>query len=108
MISILLALIAGGISVGVEIIAMHEFSRFREQPNDIAAAEGAGWMSFVGLCSNVCVSFPLAFTGIYMGATALILHRDRRHVLTWIGLVGNVLAMVAVAGWFAAVWFSKH
>jgi hypothetical protein len=46
-------------------------------------------------CLN-CLSVPACLAGVGLSVVALVAHKDRNHLFTWIGLVFNALVIVGV------------
>ena len=58
------------------------------------------------VCLN-CLSIPLCLIGVGLAVAALIAHKDRNHLLTYIGLVVNALVILALLGLAAAGSMSR-
>jgi hypothetical protein len=80
---------------------------------NIAGSEGStevkdsalgGGMAIV--CLN-CLSVPLCLIGVGLAIMALIAHKDRNHLMTYIGLGVNTLVILGVLGLYVFASVSR-
>jgi hypothetical protein len=45
-----------------------------------------------------CASVPLCIVGVSLAVVALVAHKDRNHLFTWMGLLGNGIVIVVILG----------
>lgn len=100
--SFLIALVVGGLDIILAVaIAAGIAGSGPRQPNpfqpNLHQNMLAGGVAF--FCFN-CMSLPLCLTGAGLGFVALVVHRNRDHVFTWIGLLGNGVVILGVVGFY--------
>jgi hypothetical protein len=105
--SFIIALLVGGMDILLILIAALSIASSAQQaqyPDPYGSAREKLAVNIVGgvasvVCLN-CMSVPVCLVGFGLALVGLIAHRDRNHVFTWIGLLGNGVVILAVAGLF--------
>jgi hypothetical protein len=97
MASFIIALVVGGLDVVLGLIIVVGLARPHrgEDVMDLKLKLVGGGVSMY--CLN-CLSVPLCLVGVGLSVVALIAHKDRNHLFTWIGLLGNGVVILAVVG----------
>jgi hypothetical protein len=87
----------GGLDVILALVIVVGVARPRphEDLQDLKIQLVGGGLSMY--CLN-CMSVPLCLVGVGLATVALIAHRDRNNLFTWIGLFGNGVVIVGVLG----------
>ncbi len=104
MASFIIALLVGGLDL---VLAVAITSGIARSGRDNAGTFGwkenlkeqivAGSMAMV--CLN-CMSLPVCLVGVGLAVVGLIAHRNRNHIFTWIGLIGNGFVVLAQLGMY--------
>jgi hypothetical protein len=106
--SFIIALLVGGMDVLlILIVALNIASSARQaQPPysyGLSPGENIKANALGGALSVVCLNFmsvPVCLVGLGLGLVALIAHRERNQLFSWIGLLGNGVVILAVVGLF--------
>jgi hypothetical protein len=98
MASFIFALLVGGLDLIVGFIIVLRMASSADGPNLLFAAL-SGAMALA--CLNV-LSIPLCLVGGGLAFVGLVAHRDRNHLFSWIGLLGNGAVIVCVIGLYVA------
>lgn len=83
--SFIIAMLIGGLDLILGFIIVLSMARAVDHQNLMFTAASGG-MSI--LCLNI-ISIPLCLVGVGLSVVALVAHRDRNHLFSWIGLFGN-------------------
>jgi hypothetical protein len=94
MASFLIAVLVGGLDIVLGLITVLNIAGSKGESEVKVSALGGG-MAIV--CLN-CLSIPLCLVGVGLAVMALIAHKDRNHLMTYIGLVVNTLVILGVLG----------
>ncbi len=92
MASFLVAVLVGGMDIVLGLIVVLNIagSKGSTQVKDSAVGGGVAIV-----CLN-CLSVPLCLIGVGLAIMALIAHKDRNHLMTYIGLGVNALVILGV------------
>jgi hypothetical protein len=98
MASFVIALVVGGLDVILAVVISVGIARSGHRAVSVEALKAevvSGSLAMV--CLN-CMSLPVCLVGVGLAIVGLIGHRDRNHLFTWIGLVGNGLVVATLLG----------
>jgi hypothetical protein len=73
------------------------FGRVYERSNTEAVAGSILGGALAMVCLN-CLSVPICLVGVGLAIAGLVAHRDRNHLFTWIGLLGNGVVILGIMG----------
>jgi hypothetical protein len=102
--SFIIAIVVGGLDVIIGLIAVLNVAGSKGRVEVHENALG-GAMALV--CLNF-LSIPVCLVGVGLAVVALIAHKDRNHLMTYIGLAVNSLVILAVLGLFMFASVSRH
>lgn len=102
--SFLIAVLVGGMDVFLGLISILNIAGSKEL-SEVKGSVLGGTMALV--CLN-CLSIPLCLVGVGLAVMALVAHKDRNHVMTYIGLTVNALVILGVLGLFLFSSVSRH
>jgi hypothetical protein len=81
-------------------LAILNFERFRANPQDSGAMEAAGWSSIIAFAVLMSVCLPMSLMGIVFAILALAELPRCKRIFAWLGLIGNLLVVSSVCGWY--------
>src|SRR5262249_24544801 len=96
MASFVIALLVGGLDVILAVAIATGIARSQTRAGLQNEVLGGGMAMY---CLN-CMSVPLCLVGVGLAIVGLVAHRDRNHLFTWIGLLGNGVVILGVLGLF--------
>lgn len=103
MASFLIAVVVGGLDIVLGLIVVLNVAGSKGEP-EVRGSVLGGAMALV--CLN-CLSIPACLTGVGLAIAAFVAHKDRNHLLTYIGLAVNAVVVLAVLGLYAFASMSK-
>ena len=97
--SFLIALLVGGLDVILIFIIAVNMATVRGQAirQEFTTQAIGGGISLY--CLN-CLSLPLCLVGVGLGFVALVTQRDRNHLFSWIGVLGNGAVILFAIGFY--------
>ena len=101
MASFVIAFLVGGLDVILSIVIAVGIAKAghrqvsADYEDDVKTSMVGGGMAMV--CLN-CMSVPLCLVGVGLAVVGLVTQRDRNHLFTWIGLLGNGIVILSVLG----------
>jgi hypothetical protein len=104
MASFLIAVLVGGLDIVLGLITVLNIAGSKGKSGVEDSALG-GAMAVV--CLN-CLSIPLCLIGVGLAVMALIAHKGRNHLMTYIGLGVNALVILGVLGLYLLASVSRH
>jgi DNA-directed RNA polymerase subunit RPC12/RpoP len=104
MASFLIAVLVGGMDVVLGLIVVLNVAGSR---GERGAEDSAFSGSLAMVCLN-CLSIPLCLVGVGLAVMALIAHKGRNHLMTYIGLGVNAVVILGVLGLYVIGSVSRH
>lgn len=95
--SFLIALLIGGLDVILALVIAVNMARSSGHKDVDRLSYQAAGGGLAMYCLN-CMSVPLCLVGFGLGLVGLIAQRDRNHVFSWMGLLGNGIVILVVVG----------
>ena len=95
MASFIIAMLVGGMELILGLLAVAGVANSGPSKEEIVGSAVAGSMAMLCL-TFLCL--PLSLVGGGLGVVALVAHKQRNHLFTWIGVIGNGIIVLIVLG----------